>query len=89
MNKNLKTDQTVGEIRIPDHYHENDSEENKIIYALYQIGEGSAEDIGTTCLTTKQRLLLYLCCKKQASHHLQRKIQVQVLCILSMRNRKN
>jgi hypothetical protein len=31
---------------IPGQYRENDSEENKVIYALSQIGEGSAEDVG-------------------------------------------
>lgn len=46
MNANLKPDQTVGTMRIPDQYRENDSEENKVIYALNQLGEASAEDVG-------------------------------------------
>ena len=33
-------------LAIPGRYRENDTEENKVIYALSQIGEGSAEDVG-------------------------------------------
>jgi hypothetical protein len=46
MNTNLKSGHAAGTMQIPDRYRENDSEENKVIYALSQIGEGSAEDVG-------------------------------------------
>jgi len=39
MDPNLK-------LRIPGEYGAGDTEENKVIYALSLIGEGSAEDIG-------------------------------------------
>jgi hypothetical protein len=31
---------------IPERYRQDDSEENKVIYALSLIGKGSAEDVG-------------------------------------------
>jgi hypothetical protein len=45
MNTNLKTDQTISGISIPEHYRPDDSEENKVIYAFSLIDEGSAEDV--------------------------------------------
>jgi hypothetical protein len=33
-------------LNAPDRYRADDNEENKVIYALSLIGEGSAEDVG-------------------------------------------
>jgi enhancing lycopene biosynthesis protein 2 len=45
-NSKRQSEQIATPLLIPDQYRENDSEENKVIYALSQIGEGSAEDVG-------------------------------------------
>jgi hypothetical protein len=35
-----------GLLHVPDHYNADDSEENKVIYALNEIREGTAQDVG-------------------------------------------